>query len=229
MHDERLKETIPAISECVSEFFEPIMSTFYSIQSEIYQHLYNSVKEYANDHHLSKTDDLEEECYGLFEPIRDSVERDIPIIREGKTAQTPMGQQEAKPGLFGRISNPISRPASKSVSSTNYSSTRKTTLSSPPAASSPIVMTPSSRSPSESSMSSEAKRKGPPVPPPRPTPSPTPEFVTALYDFESQGEGDLSFKAGDRIRVVKKTNSVEDWWDGELNGVTGTFPRNYCD
>jgi SH3 domain len=52
--------------------------------------------------------------------------------------------------------------------------------------------------------------------------------VTALYDFGGQGEGDLVFKEGDRIKVIKKTESTDDWWQGELRGVRGSFPANYC-
>jgi amphiphysin len=38
----------------------------------------------------------------------------------------------------------------------------------------------------------------------------------------------LSFREGDRIRVVKKTESSQDWWQGEIGGVQGSFPANYC-
>ncbi|MBW0539401.1 hypothetical protein O181_079116 [Austropuccinia psidii MF-1] len=52
-------------------------------------------------------------------------------------------------------------------------------------------------------------------------------YVTALYDFAAQAEGDLSFSAGDRIELIKRTESEEDWWTGKLNGVEGIFPGNY--
>lgn len=42
-----------------------------------------------------------------------------------------------------------------------------------------------------------------------------------------QADGDLSFKVGDRIEIVKKTESQEDWWTGRLNGMEGVFPGNY--
>ena len=85
------------------------------------------------------------------------------------------------------------------------------------------------RQPSNSSLASiAAKKKPPPPPPPKRLPSTQGIWVTALYEFAGQGEGDLVFKEGDRIRVVKKTNSTDDWWEGELRGVQGSFPANYC-
>ncbi|XP_025972378.1 SH3 domain-containing YSC84-like protein 1 isoform X1 [Dromaius novaehollandiae] len=55
----------------------------------------------------------------------------------------------------------------------------------------------------------------------------SPVEVTALYSFEGQQPGDLSFKAGDKITVTTKTNSHFDWWEGTIGGQTGLFPANY--
>ncbi|OJJ48243.1 hypothetical protein ASPZODRAFT_1543737 [Penicilliopsis zonata CBS 506.65] len=73
-----------------------------------------------------------------------------------------------------------------------------------------------------------SKKKPPPPPPPPRTPSAQNIlFVTALYDFAGQGAGDLVFREGDRIRVLEKTDTTDDWWVGELRGVKGSFPANY--
>jgi amphiphysin len=50
-----------------------------------------------------------------------------------------------------------------------------------------------------------------------------------MYGFAGQEIGDLSFSEGDRIKVIKKTDSTDDWWDGELKGHRGRFPANYCE
>jgi amphiphysin len=77
--------------------------------------------------------------------------------------------------------------------------------------------------------SAAAKKKPPPPPPPQKKPSSLQQdYVVAQYDFNGQGEGDLPFREGDRIRVIKKTDSTNDWWEGECHGVKGSFPANYC-
>ncbi|GKZ22004.1 hypothetical protein AbraIFM66951_007199 [Aspergillus brasiliensis] len=72
------------------------------------------------------------------------------------------------------------------------------------------------------------KKKPPPPPPPRANSS-NALYVTALYDFGGQSAGDLAFREGDKIRVLKKTDSTDDWWEGELRGVKGSFPANYVE
>jgi amphiphysin len=83
--------------------------------------------------------------------------------------------------------------------------------------------TPSSLSPNPA-----AGKKKPPPPPPKKIGSFHAQYVTAMYDFDSHTAGDLSFREGDRIRVIKKTESSQDWWEGEVNGAKGSFPANYC-
>ena len=81
----------------------------------------------------------------------------------------------------------------------------------------------------QNSTNTAIPRKKPPPPPPKRTASNNPGPVAiALYDFAGQGAGDLAFREGDRIKVVKKTDSTDDWWEGELRGVKGSFPANYC-
>ncbi|OAV94974.1 hypothetical protein PTTG_06952 [Puccinia triticina 1-1 BBBD Race 1] len=56
---------------------------------------------------------------------------------------------------------------------------------------------------------------------------PAPKKVKALYDFEPNEEGELSFKEGDIIRVIDSV--YKDWWKGELRGQIGIFPVNYIE
>jgi amphiphysin len=74
-----------------------------------------------------------------------------------------------------------------------------------------------------------ASKKKPPPPPPKRKPSDIGAvYVIAQYDFDGEGEGDLRFREGDKIKIVKRTESENDWWEGECRGMRGTFPANYC-
>ncbi|KAJ7480092.1 BAR-domain-containing protein [Mycena galericulata] len=55
----------------------------------------------------------------------------------------------------------------------------------------------------------------------------TPKFPYELLLSSLQADGDLSFNTGDRIEVVERGASAEDWWTGRVNGQQGVFPGNY--
>lgn len=83
-------------------------------------------------------------------------------------------------------------------------------------------------SPKSGSLAAAAAAKAKP-PPPKPKPSrlsgaPGVETVTALYDYSAQAEGDLSFRAGDVIEIVSRTQNDNEWWIGKLQGRQGQFP-----
>nr|XP_014275949.1 endophilin-A isoform X2 [Halyomorpha halys] len=48
---------------------------------------------------------------------------------------------------------------------------------------------------------------------------------TALYDFDAENPGELSFKEGETITLTNKID--ENWYEGSLNGRTGYFPVTY--
>jgi len=83
---------------------------------------------------------------------------------------------------------------------------------------------------SKSPVSTASAYKKPPVaaavpPPPPPMHSgPSGEAYRALYTFNGEQEGDLTFRKGDIIYVQKKDGS---WWEGTCNGRSGPFPSNY--
>lgn len=78
-------------------------------------------------------------------------------------------------------------------------------------------------------------RKGPA--PGRPT-APKPAFskasagpgqAIAKFTFEADQPGDLGFKKGDIITIVKRTENESDWWTGRIGGREGIFPSNYVE
>ncbi|CEI40711.1 SH3 domain-containing protein [Fusarium venenatum] len=51
--------------------------------------------------------------------------------------------------------------------------------------------------------------------------------AVAVYNFDADQPGDLGFKKGDVITVLKRTESENDWWTGQIGTRTGIFPSNY--
>lgn len=98
----------------------------------------------------------------------------------------------------------------------------------PPPPYSAGVSSPPLTSPKPGSLAAAAAAKAKP-PPPKPKPSrlsgaPAVETVTALYDYSAQAEGDLSFRAGEVIEIVSRTQNDNEWWIGKLQGRQGQFP-----
>ncbi|KAL9972092.1 hypothetical protein ACROYT_G018333 [Oculina patagonica] len=49
----------------------------------------------------------------------------------------------------------------------------------------------------------------------------------ALFDYDSEVPDDLSFHAGDVIKIKRKIS--EEWFEGEINGRVGMFPAAYVE
>ncbi|KAJ3068262.1 hypothetical protein HDU98_008593 [Podochytrium sp. JEL0797] len=83
----------------------------------------------------------------------------------------------------------------------------------------PSYEPPSASSLRNASSTPNLATKGPPPPPPRGSAS---KVVTAMFDFESERVGDLSFKTGDQIDVIEERG--DGWWKGKLSrgGAEGT-------
>jgi signal transducing adaptor molecule len=62
------------------------------------------------------------------------------------------------------------------------------------------------------------------IPPPKPS-KPSMRKAVALYDYQPQHEGDLSFAKGDLVWVSAENSS--GWWNGSVKGKTGVFPGTY--
>ncbi|XP_070564921.1 SH3 domain-containing YSC84-like protein 1 [Ptychodera flava] len=49
----------------------------------------------------------------------------------------------------------------------------------------------------------------------------------AMYNFTAILPCDLTFKKGDVIELLTRTDTQDDWWEGNVHGKTGIFPANY--
>lgn len=79
--------------------------------------------------------------------------------------------------------------------------------------------------PSAPSVNSGGKKKGPSVAPKRG--AKRVQYVEALYDYQADGDDELTITAGDKIALIQADTDGSGWTEGELNGVTGMFPTSY--
>ncbi|VDB92355.1 unnamed protein product [Peniophora sp. CBMAI 1063] len=79
-----------------------------------------------------------------------------------------------------------------------------------------------------------------PSPSPKPFIAPKRELTTpmpadgiaraiALFDFNAVQSGDLSFNKGQIITITEKSDEVNTWWKGKLEGREGIFPANFVE
>ncbi|KAG0365135.1 class II myosin [Gamsiella multidivaricata] len=81
---------------------------------------------------------------------------------------------------------------------------------------------------SGSSTVASAKRQAPPPPPPAPEAAPSPPgkpMYKAVYNFESQDAGEVSFVKDDLMEILEKDEN--GWWLAKKDGKEGWVPSNY--
>ncbi|ABN64971.2 predicted protein [Scheffersomyces stipitis CBS 6054] len=72
---------------------------------------------------------------------------------------------------------------------------------------------------------SSSKKKGPSVAPRRGAKKVS--YVEALYDYNADGDDEITIRAGDRIVLIQDDTDGSGWTEGELNGQRGLFPTGY--
>ncbi|KAI5120227.1 hypothetical protein M0805_000041 [Coniferiporia weirii] len=243
-----MKQDLPRFFVLSTQFIDPLYNSFYYMQLNIFYMLMEKIHGFAEgkyDVQVTSSqiaEDYENKRTDAWEVI-ENMNITKRIVSTAKMLQSSR-QNSAAPS-FASGAGSIGR--SGTVSST--SSTGLGTRTMPPVArsvsGSSFVKKPPPPPPSLGSAApppytpsggfggaaaaAAAKRAPPPPPPlkPKPRAEPPIQYVVALYDFAPQAEGDLEFSTGDRIEVVKRTASSEDWWTGRLNGREGVFPGNY--
>jgi amphiphysin len=231
-----LKQDLPRFMTLSTQFIDPLFHSFFYMQLNIFYILLEKMNSFAEETQIDISNIPGNEITSNYEEQRSDAWSHIEelnitkrIISTSKFVQanraTGGGSMARTPSSTSSLSSTKSPPITGGF--------KKAPLPPPSAAASqpapPPPYTPSNAAASSAAAAAAAKRAPPPPPPMKPKPNlaPKPQVVVALYDFVAQADGDLSFNAGDRIEIVEKTGSTEDWWTGRLNGVQGVFPGNY--
>ena len=222
--NENMKLEFDALFTQERDFIQPLFQSFYYMQLNVF---------YTLHEHMQAID------IGYFD-----FNRDIEEAFNEKRGQI-QAQAEAIPIVKYKTTGQR-RPQGKFTSRLALENGGRARASSHGSAQSPLAITSGEESPpppyqtngdlgrsasTAGNYASLAKSK-PAPPPPKPKPgrlsgAPAVETVTALYPYEAQAEGDLSFNAGDTIEVVQRTDNVEEWWIGKIGGRQGQFPGEF--
>lgn len=208
-----LKDELPKLFTLEAEFIGPLFQSFYYMQLNVFYTLHEKMQS-VDIGYFNLQLDIEE----AFEAKRGTIQQQAEALSivhfkstgglKSKAAQSRYAQKklEAAPSRLAITNGAAHSPPPYS---------EKASVTSPTVASGP-------------SMALAIAAKGKP-PPPKPKPArlsgvPAAETVTALYDYEAQAEGDLSFNTGDVIEIVQRTQNENEWWIGKVHGKQGQFP-----
>ncbi|KAL4254548.1 Bridging integrator 3/RVS161-like protein [Abortiporus biennis] len=234
-----MKTELPRFMMLSTQFIDPLFHSFYYMQLNIFYLLLERISGFADGKYdvsvpfAQIATEYEEKRSDAAQQIEDleitkrviSTSKYVQAKRAegGTSATSSLGRATSTTSTTSStVSRGLVPPPSRSVSNSSFS--KKMPPPGPPSLAAP----PPPYSASTASSAAAATKRAPPPPPPlKPKPKPAAEIVVALYDFDAQADGDLSFRAGDRIEIVEKSDSTDDWWTGKLNGQQGVFPGNY--
>lgn len=215
-----LKDELPKLFRLEREFIQPLFQSFYYMQLNVFYTLHERMQN-IDIGYFDLTLDIE----AAYEKKRGDVQAQaeaIPITKYKTTG----GKRPGAPGQSKYASKALEAKADRKLAITDGTDTPPPPYSPTPGAN---TLSPPG---SATSWGSAAKSKGAAPPPPKPKPSrfsgvPAAETVTALYDYEAQAEGDLSFITGDVIEIVTRTQNPNEWWIGKVRGKQGQFPGKH--
>jgi amphiphysin len=240
--NELLKTELPQLFALEREFIRPLFQSFYYMQLNVFYTLHERMQN-IDIGYFDLTLDIEDSFEQKRGAIQEQAEA-LSIVKFKTTGGRPKGQ--SKYGNKPLAIEGGKRPLALEGSASKYAQGKPPIASSstavtsdalaieappPPYSAANTASPPGSASLTGTNLNALAKSKGPAPPPPKPKParlSGQPlETVTALYDYEAQAEGDLSFSTGEVIEIITKTDNANEWWIGKIGTRQGQFPGSY--
>jgi len=199
--NELLKEELPKLFKLEKEFIRPLFQSFYYMQLNVFYTLHEKMQA-INIGYFDLTLDVEEAFNKKRGDIQEQAEAlTIVHFRTGGARASNLNSRHSK---YGK----------KEEANKYRKSTEGASAETPP----PPYSTSTTAGETSLGLSAIAKAKAKP-PPPKPKPkafataAPAVETVIALYDYEAQAEGDLSFSAND---VIKSSSGHPTTMNGGL-------------
>ncbi|TFK40932.1 hypothetical protein BDQ12DRAFT_646537 [Crucibulum laeve] len=237
-----LKQDLPRFMQLSTQFIDPLFNSLFYMQLNIYYLILEKMNSFADEAKYDianvpgaqiaqEYEDKRTDAWSLIENLN-IIKRIISVSKlvQASRSQNSLGRTPSVATTGSNSSLRAPPPARATSIGAGYKKAAPPPPSSASHAAPPPPYTPGSTGPSAAASAAAAAKRAPPPPPalkPKPKPTPQVQYVVALYDFAAQADGDLSFNAGDRIELVERTASSEDWWTGRINGQQGVFPGNY--
>ncbi|SCV06073.1 LANO_0H21506g1_1 [Lachancea nothofagi CBS 11611] len=256
-YNDMLKNELPVLFNLEAEFVKPLFVSFYYMQLNIFYSLYNSMQDMKIPYFDLDTDIVEAFVAkrGNIEEQTDSLtitrfrvgygKAKLEMTRKKYGAQSPtspgspLTPQAAQFGAAG-VPNAVAAPppyglAPGAVGQQAYPVEKAAYATPPmaqqyPAEKSNYMGSPVGQQqayPGAVPLAAPAAPMSPYAAYTPPTTAPAAETVTALYDYQAQAEGDLTFPAGAIIEILERTDDTNGWWTGRYGGFQGVFPANY--
>lgn len=252
-YNDMLKDQLPQLFVLEAQFVQPLFVSFYYMQLNIFYTLYTKTGEMKIPYFDMSTDiveayhykkgNVEEQCDSLtitkFKLGYSKAKLEMTKKRYGGGSQSPsepssaLNSPKSPEAQLAYAGAPGATPGAAPTgytSPTSYGS--HPGFTSPQSGySQPSYGMPESAPPSYSTAASPyTTATASPVATsfhPPPAAAPAVETVTALYEYQAQAPGDLSFPANAVIEIVQRTQDTNEWWTGRYNGQQGVFPGNY--
>ncbi|KXS09954.1 BAR-domain-containing protein [Gonapodya prolifera JEL478] len=222
---ELLKAELPLFLDLRVRFVDPCFQTLYAVQLNVYRTLAGVFEHLAQSVDQSSTPIV---GFQARKPYVDQVVESLTVLkgqwRLVKDEHVGQGEDDDDDPTSPTGSNYSGPPAGNLARANSISAAQQAYAQTKP---------PSFDAGTQPSSYSSAKLFPAPgvapmaAAPPPPLPGGRKSYVVALYDFEAQQPGDLSFRKDERIEVVERTSDVNDWWTGKIGVRTGSFPGNY--
>lgn len=234
-YNELLKTQLPILFSLEAQFVQPLFVSFYYMQLNIFYTLYNKFQDMKIPYFDLSSDILE--AYNLKKGNVEEQADSLTITHfkigysKAKLEMTRKrygaagAENDATPGVVGAAGY------GAAAGTVGYEATAATAGTTTPvygvqpgaydaAATTPVATGFQQAAP-------PAYGAVPAVAPTAVAATPGIETCTALYDYQAQAQGDLTFPAGATIEVVQRTADANEWWTGRYNGQQGVFPGNY--
>ena len=226
-----LKEDLPKLFRLERDFIGPLFQSFYYMQLNVFYTLYEKMQSIDIGYF-----DLQSDVEAAFAKKQGNAQEQLEALGIARFKSTAGRKPGSKSSLGSKLSldSKTSTPTRRStMDSTDNPPPPYSANAIPPQASSSGLDASGAgvgrANSTGSAWGMAAKSKGTAPPPPKPKPSrlsgvPAAETVTALYDYEAQADGDLSFTAGDTIEIIERSPNENEWWTGRVGTKSGQFP-----